>query len=49
VLPKLYYEFQGACRYLARPFPDGPNPYLDAVNHNISIIEDRLSHDLVRN
>lgn len=46
VLPKLYHEFQGACRYLARPFPDGSNRYLEAVSLNISIIEDRLAQEL---
>jgi hypothetical protein len=43
VLPKLENEFQGAYRYLARPFPDGPNAYLDAVANNIRIIEQRVA------
>lgn len=46
VLPKLYHEFQGACRYLARPFPDGSNRYLEAVNSNISIIEERVAQQM---
>ena len=43
VLPKLQNEFQGTYRYLADPAPDGPNLYLDAVNHNIGIIEQRVA------
>ena len=38
VLPKLQDDFQGAFRYLARPFPAGVNPYLVAVERNIEII-----------
>jgi hypothetical protein len=41
VLPKLENEFQGAYRYLADPFPNGPNAYLNAVVRNIGVIEQR--------
>lgn len=41
VLPKLENEFQAAYRYLADPFPSGPNVYLDAVLRNIALIEQR--------
>jgi hypothetical protein len=41
VLPKLDNEFQGAYRYLADPFPDGPNVYLNAVIRNIGVIDQR--------
>jgi hypothetical protein len=39
VLPKLENELIGLYRFLARPYPDGVNRYIDAVNRNIAIIE----------
>jgi len=39
VLPKLQRQFLGIHRYLAQPFPDGKNRYLDAIEHNISRIQ----------
>lgn len=36
VLPRLKQEFDAQYRYLAQPYPDGPNPYLDAVERNIA-------------
>jgi hypothetical protein len=41
VLPKLESDFQAMYRFLARPYPHGPNPYLDAVERNIAIIQQR--------
>jgi hypothetical protein len=38
VLPKLDNELLGLYRFLALPYPDGPNRYIDAVNHNIAVI-----------
>ncbi len=38
VLPKLDNELLGLYRFLARPYPDGPNPYIEAVNQNIEAI-----------
>ena len=38
VLPKLQHDFEGAFRYLARPFPSGVNAYVEAVERNIEII-----------
>jgi hypothetical protein len=38
VLRKLEADFQAMYRFLARPFPHGPNPYLDAVERNIAEI-----------
>lgn len=43
VLPKLEQEFSGAYRYLSVPFPDGRNPYIDAVTRNIALIEQRVA------
>jgi hypothetical protein len=38
VEPKLRTEFGGVFRYLAAPYPDGPNPYLAAIERNIACI-----------
>lgn len=43
VLPKIQNDFQHAYRYLAVPYPDGENPYLRAIEHNIAIIELRAA------
>ncbi len=39
VKPKLDRDFQGVYRFLARPAPEGPNPYMEAVEANIARIE----------
>ena len=41
VLPKLESDFQAVYRFLARPYPHGRNPYLDAVETNIAQIKTR--------
>ena len=41
VLPKLQGDFQAVYRFLARPYPHGPNPYLEAVERNIAEIQRR--------
>lgn len=41
VLPKLESDFQAVYRFLARPYPHGRNPYLDAVEKNIAKIKRR--------
>lgn len=43
VQPKLEGDFQALYRFLARPYPGGPNPYTDAVERNIATIRDRLA------
>lgn len=43
VRAKLESDFQALYRFLARPYPNGPNPYIDAVEKNIAIIEARLT------
>ncbi len=43
VLPKLEKDFRGVYRYLADPFPDGPNPYIRAVENNMKIIKERIA------
>lgn len=48
VMPKLEDEFSAVYRYLAQPFPHGPNPYIEAVEKNIARIERHsLLHDAV--
>lgn len=38
VLPKLEKDFQGLYRFLNAPYPDGPNPYIDAIEANLARI-----------
>jgi hypothetical protein len=40
---KLEVEFQAMYRFLAQPYPDGPNLYLDAIEKNIAEITRRLA------
>jgi hypothetical protein len=39
VMPLLERELLGVYRFLARPYPGGPNAYIDAVNANIARVE----------
>lgn len=41
VLPKLEGDFQAVYRFLAHPYPAGPNAYMDAVEANIEKIRQR--------
>lgn len=43
VLPKLESDFQAMYRFLAQPYPEGRNPYIDAVEKNIAKIKRRSS------
>lgn len=43
VLPKLEADYQAMYRFLARPYPQGPNPYLNAVEKNIAKVERRFA------
>lgn len=38
VLPKLDNELLGLYRFLAVPYPDGPNAYIEAIDHNVAMI-----------
>ena len=38
VRPKLDSDFRGIYQFLATPYPDGPNRYLEAIEHNMTII-----------
>lgn len=35
VLPKLEEDFQGLYKFLNAPYPDGPNPYVEAIEANL--------------
>ena len=41
VQPRLESDFQAVYRFLARPYPHGPNAYLEAIEKNILIIKRR--------
>jgi hypothetical protein len=41
VLPKLDSDFEGVYRFLADPYPAGRNVYIEAVEKNIALIEQR--------
>ncbi|MCB1128842.1 MAG: hypothetical protein KDM81_20260, partial [Verrucomicrobiae bacterium] len=38
VRPRIDGVFGGLYRYLANPYPDGPNPYLERIEANIARI-----------
>jgi hypothetical protein len=42
VQPKLENDFMGMYRFLASPYPHGPNPYIDAVERNIAEIKSHI-------
>jgi hypothetical protein len=42
-VPRLDQDFGGLYRFLATPYPAGPNPYLIAAERNIAIIRQRLA------
>lgn len=43
VLPKLESDYQAMYRFLAVPYPQGPNLYLEAVEKNIAKVERRIA------
>lgn len=45
VLPKLEHDFQAVYRFLASPYPQGPNAYLDGVEANMLKIRQRVRTD----
>jgi hypothetical protein len=48
VFPKLESEYRSLHRFLAHPYPDGPNPYLAAVKANIAVINARMGKKKTR-
>ena len=48
VQPKLESDFQAVYRFLARPYPHGPNAYLEAIEKNIEKIKRRTAVKLAR-
>jgi hypothetical protein len=43
VIPKIDRDFLGLYRFLARPYPDGPNEYIDRIRANIDRLERQLN------
>ena len=43
VLPKLERDFWGIYKFLNRPYPDGPNEYVQRINANIQRLRERLA------
>jgi hypothetical protein len=43
VMPKLDRDFWGLYRFLSRPYPRGPNEYVDKVQANIQRLRERLA------
>ncbi len=43
VRPRVDVDFRGLYRFLARPAPHGPNPYLEAIEANIAHLEHQLA------
>src|SRR5262245_12768905 len=43
VLPKINGDFGKAYRFLNDPYPDGPNPYVQQVVENITLVRQKLS------
>jgi hypothetical protein len=43
VRPKLEKEFDAIYRFLASPYPDGPNPYVAAIERNIALVHTRIA------
>lgn len=39
VLPKINRDFGALYRYLSTPYPDGPNPYVEAIERNLARLE----------
>ena len=43
IRPKLETQLQSVYRFLARPYPDGCNVYLEAVERNIAVVRSRIA------
>lgn len=42
VEPELLEDFNAVYRYPDRPFPEGPNPYLESIERNLSLVREHL-------
>ncbi len=40
VLPKLELDFEGLYKFLSKPYPDGPNPYMQRVEKNMALLRE---------
>jgi len=43
VQPKLHGDFWGIHRFLARPYPNGPNEYVEKVEANVQRVRERMA------
>jgi hypothetical protein len=43
VRPRLEKDFEGLYRFLADPYPDGPNPYVQRIEENVARIRRKFS------
>ncbi|MDB6170186.1 MAG: hypothetical protein JWM88_3050 [Verrucomicrobia bacterium] len=48
IRPRLENQLERVYRFLARPFPHGPNVYLEAVERNIEIVRQRIAANTVK-
>jgi len=42
VRPKLELEYQGLYKFVARPYPNGANAYLQAIEHNMQKVREKI-------
>jgi len=47
VVPRLDGDCAGLYRFLAVPYPDGPNPYVDKIQENVRIVRARATQSAV--
>ena len=45
VRPRLEGDFKKVYRFLAAPYPDGPNAYLESIERNIATVRDRTENN----
>ena len=43
IRPRLETQLDSAYKFLARPYPNGANAYLDAVERNIAVVRERIA------
>jgi hypothetical protein len=47
VLPKINDDFGALYRFLNRPYPDGPNPYMLRIEQNLRRLDEKIRRQLV--
>jgi hypothetical protein len=46
VVPKINHDFGGIYRFLNQPYPDGPNPYMERIENNLSRLNEKIRRQL---